>query len=205
MAKLPVESRAFAQIKEIRANEDTNTVDVQGYATTYNSSYPVYGGPEKGGWNETIARGACKKSLMEHADVRFLLNHEGMPLARSRGKDSDTLTLSEDEIGLYMATSIALKDPQAQSLASALEREDVDQMSFAFRVIREEWNDEYTERIIKEVELIDVSAVTYPANPTTLIGLRDQILADAESRTKKAPASTPNLDAIRSIIAEVKA
>lgn len=202
MAKLPVERRLFAQIKEIRTDEATNKCEIQGYATTYNSSYPMYGGPEKGGWNETIARGASKKSLMEHADVRFLINHEGITLARTA---SGTLELQDDELGLYVASSLDLESPLVRSLASALRRKDMDQMSFAFRVVREEWDADYTQRTIKEVELLDVSVVSFPANPTTQIGLRDQILAEAEKRSKKvAPESTPNLDKIREIIASVK-
>jgi HK97 family phage prohead protease len=59
-----------------------------------------------------------------------------------------------------------------QSLVSAIRRGDIDEMSFAFRAMRQEWNDDYTERIITEVRLFDVSAVTYPANPATLITAR---------------------------------
>jgi HK97 family phage prohead protease len=202
MAKLPVESRAFAQIKEVRFDEEKNQTIVQGYATTYNSSYPVYGGPEAGGWNETIARGASKKSLSENADVRFLINHDGLPLARTA---SGTLNLEDDELGLFSEANLDMSNPKAQEVKSVLSRGDADQMSFAFRVVRQEWNEDRTERTIKEVELLDVSLVTYPANPSTQIGLRDQILADAESRVSKAPVSTPNLDKIREILASVKA
>lgn len=201
MAKLPIENRAFTQIKEVRENTDSNSVTVQGYATTYGSSYPVYGGPDAGGWNETIARGAAKKSLSENADVRFLINHDGLPLARST---SGTLTLEDDEIGLFSEATLDMANPKAQEVKSVLSRGDADQMSFAFRVVRQEWNDQRTERIIREVELLDVSVVTYPANPATQIGLRDQILADAESRATPEPISTPNLDSIRDLIAAVK-
>ena len=57
-------------------------------------------------------------------------------------------------------------------LRSTLERGDVDQMSHAFIALRQEWNDDYTERRILEVRLFDVSAVTYPANDVTVIALR---------------------------------
>lgn len=188
------EERSFAQIKETRADDETKSAICNGYATTYNSWYPVYGGPENGGWNEMIASGACKKSLMEKDDVRFLLNHEGIPLARSK---SGTLILLEDELGLYCESNLDLQNPDAQRAYSAMSRGDVDQMSFAFRAMRQEWNDDYTERTIRECALIDVSLVTYPANPDTLMSLRDQILKDAEARKIVEPASTPNLDALR--------
>mgnify|MGYP002684426633 FL=1 len=50
----------------------------------------------------------------------------------------------------------------------------VDSMSFAFRVTRQEWNEDYTERTIRELQLFDVSAVTYPANPAATITARDE-------------------------------
>lgn len=195
-----IENRSFAQIKEVRTDQDKNAAVAQGYATVYNSWYPVYGGPEKGGWNERIMPGACKKSLMEKADVRFLLNHEGLPLARTK---SGTLALIEDDIGLFSESSLDLNNPKVQEAVSVMSRGDADQMSFAFRAIRQEWNEDYTERTITECALVDVSLVTYPANPETIMSLRDQILKDAESRATpkpQAPVSTPNLDALRKLV-----
>jgi phage head maturation protease len=59
-----------------------------------------------------------------------------------------------------------------------MERGDLDEMSFAFQVIRQEWSPDYTQRDITEVKLFDVSVVTYPANPATSVGLR---AADVDS------------------------
>lgn len=194
-----LETRSFAQIKEVRIDEEAKSAVVQGYATTFGSVYPVYGGPERGGWNEQIARGATKKSISENADVRFLINHDGLTLARTK---SGTLNLLEDEIGLYMEANLDIsRSNTAADLASAIDRGDVDQMSFAFMVVREEWSEDRTERTIREVKLVDVSAVTYPANEATQIKLRDQILAGLEKREEKI--ETPNLDQIRNILATI--
>jgi HK97 family phage prohead protease len=194
-----LETRSFAQIKEVRIDEEAKSAVVQGYATTFGSVYPVYGGPERGGWNEQIARGATKKSISENADVRFLINHDGLTLARTK---SGTLNLLEDEIGLYMEANLDIsRSNTAADLASAIDRGDVDQMSFAFMVVREEWSEDRTERTIREVKLVDVSAVTYPANEATQIKLRDQILEELEKREEKI--ETPNLDQIKSILATI--
>jgi HK97 family phage prohead protease len=161
-----VESRGYKI--EARANDD-GTYHVSGYATTWDTWYDVAGGAPYG-WSESIARGAATKSLAERDDVRFLINHEGLPLARTASK---TMTLEADDMGLRVdIESLDLSNPVAQELRSALDRGDVDQMSFAFMAVRQEWNDDYTERRITEVRLFDVSAVTYPANPATIIGLR---------------------------------
>jgi HK97 family phage prohead protease len=156
---------------ELRAAED-GTYYVAGYATTFDTRYDVAGGPENGGWTERIAPGAFTKSLREKDDVRFLLNHEGLPLARTK---SGTMTLTQDDLGLRAEIpSLDPANPRAAELISALQRGDVDQMSFAFRVVKQSWEDDYTQRTISEVETFDVSAVTYPANESTIIGLRTE-------------------------------
>lgn len=161
-----VESRGYKI--EARANAD-GTYHVSGYATTWDTWYDVAGGAPYG-WSESIAKGAATKSLAERDDVRFLLNHEGMPLARTK---SGTMTLTADDMGLFVdAPNLDLRNPSAAELQSCLDRGDVDQMSFAFMATLQEWNEDYTQRRILEVRLFDVSAVTYPANEATIIGLR---------------------------------
>lgn len=99
------------------------------------------------GWSESIAKGAATKSLAERDDVRFLLNHDGMPLARTVG----TMTLTADDMGLFVdAPNLDLRNPSAAELQSCLDRGDVDQMSFAFMATLQEWNgDCYTQRRIR--------------------------------------------------------
>jgi hypothetical protein len=50
-----------------------------------------------------------------------------------------------------------------------MDRGDLDEMSFAFRVTRQEWSPDYSQRDITEVNLNkgDVSIVNYGANPHT--------------------------------------
>ncbi len=161
---------ARAHVIETREVAD-GVFHVQGYAATWDTFYDVAGGAPYG-WTETIARGAVSKSLAERDDVRFLLNHEGMPLARTK---SGTMTLASDDIGLFVdVPSLDLTNPRSQELRSALERGDVDEMSWAFMVTRQEWNEDYTERRILEARMFDVSAVSFPANPATIIGLRSE-------------------------------
>lgn len=114
-------------------------------------------------------------------DVRFLVDHEGTPLARTK---SGTLTLAEDSTGLHMRAELDLSNPTAQGIASAVRRGDMDAMSFAFRVAKggDTWNDDYTHRTLVDLSLHDgdVSVVTHPANPATSIGLRSMSNAAAE-------------------------
>jgi hypothetical protein len=162
-----IERRTFTvQDVEARQAED-GTMRLRGYAAVFNdASVPL---PFK----ETIAPGAFRKTLSETPDVRLLINHEGLPLARTK---NGTLTLSEDGRGLFMDAIIA-DTTEGRDLYKLVERGDVDQMSFAFRVIRQKWSEDRSVRTLTEVSLADgdVSVVTYPAYPTTTVEAREAL------------------------------
>jgi HK97 family phage prohead protease len=121
------------------------------------------------GFTEYVTRGAFTKTLKDGADVRLLFDHEGAPLARTK---SGTLRLSEDERGLKVEADLDPANPMAQSIMSALRRGDLNQMSFAFRTIKDSWNNDRSVRELREVQLFDVSVVTYPAYEETVAELR---------------------------------
>lgn len=150
---------------ELRVADSGDAVRVVGYASTFLQPYPIFGGAERGGFDEIIERGAFAKSLRERDDVRLLVNHDGVPLARTR---SGTMRLEQDDYGLLVDAALDPGSPLVAGLRSAMERGDLDQMSFAFEVTRQSWNGDRSERRISEVKLFDVSIVTYPANPATM-------------------------------------
>jgi hypothetical protein len=86
------------------------------------------------------------------------------------------LSLTEDERGLRFDAELA-DTQEARDIYTLVQRGDVDQMSFAFRVIRQNWSKDKTERTLTEVSLADgdVSVVTYPAYPTTSVEAREHI------------------------------
>jgi HK97 family phage prohead protease len=183
---------------ELRTDDETGLPVLEGYATIYEYPYDIGGGPEAGGFTEVIARGAAAKSAAE-ADVRLLANHEGLPLARTR---SGTLQLESDDIGLKVRATLDPSNPAAAEVRSAMERGDVDQMSFAFKVMRDSWDDGYDHRTISEVKLFDVSVVTYPANPATVVKLRSEEPAEPKSDAS-APAGRTLALARRQLEAEL--
>lgn len=159
---------------DIRATDD-GTLTLEGYASVFGHGYEMYGGPAKYGWTEYCDPGCCDKTLSERADVQLLVNHGGMPLARTK---SGTLELSADNTGLKVRAQLDPCDPDVQRLRPKMERGDMDEMSMAFRVLRQEWNEDYTERHITEISLHkgDVSVVNYGANDATSASIRS--LAD---------------------------
>jgi HK97 family phage prohead protease len=146
---------------EMRASEDGNVFT--GYAAVFDSpSEPMP-------FVEYVRKGAFTKTLKDGADVRLLIDHEGVPLARTK---SGTLTLEEDERGLRVEASLDPMNPDAQRVISAMKRGDLSQMSFAFRTIKDAFSADGMVRELREVQLFDVSVVTYPAYEDTIAELR---------------------------------
>jgi len=158
-----VEYRTFKV--EYRTDRASGKPRIAGHAAMFNQETEVYDWWMDDTFVEEIAPGAFAKTIKE-ADVRMLFNHcPDWILGRSKPGKSSTLRLSEDAIGLAIDN-----DPPETQLVNDLvlvpmERGDLDQMSFAFRVVRHEiielGNRKYKRRLL-EVELSDVSIVTYP-------------------------------------------
>lgn len=148
---------------EIRA--DGETIKVSGYAAVFNEEADI-----GGMFREVIAPGAFRDAIGRD-DVVFLVNHAGLPMARTR---SGTLTLREDDRGLYMETELDPEDPDVRAIVPKMKRGDLDKMSFAFYPDVQEWDDsgETPLRTIRQAQLSDVSIVTNPAYDGTDIGLR---------------------------------
>lgn len=160
-----IERRSF-RVEELRAVvAGDESPKISGYAAVFNKL-----SEDLGGFQEKIAPGAFAKSLLK-ADVRALWNHDpNYPLGRSK---AGTLTLAEDQTGLQFA--IDPPDTQyARDLITSMKRGDVDQMSFGFRTIKDQWeeNGNKVTRTLLEVDLYDVSPVTYPAYPQTSAQVR---------------------------------
>ena len=79
--------------------------------------------------------------------------------------------------------------PDGQTARELVRRRDICGMSFRFRVLRKEWSDkgELSLRILKEIELFEVSIVAEPAYTDTSIALR--LLAEARRQTNAGAAA----------------
>ena len=154
-------------------------VSVEGHASTFGQAYDM------GWYQETVARGAFARTLKTSPDVRLLVNHEGLPLARTR---SGTLDLSEDKSGLYMRASLDSNDPDVKRLVPKMARGDLNEMSFAFGLSEDgdEWSEDYTTRTLRHLNLDggDVSIVTYPANPNATVSLRSRALLKTPNKLR---------------------
>jgi HK97 family phage prohead protease len=190
-----IERRTYT-VKDVQARSaEDGTMRLAGYAAVFNeSSVPL---PFK----ESIAPGAFRKTLTETPDVRLLINHEGLPLARSK---NGTLKLNEDDRGLYFEAELA-DTTEARDIYKLVERGDVDQMSFGFRVIRQKWSEDRSRRILTEVSLADgdVSVVTYPAYPTTTVEAREKLNKAIEAAKEGREISPEDMQVLQTVFSDL--
>lgn len=172
--------RAFTSLVEQRpphtvelsvrmASDEKHVANFRGYASTTGEFYSVR--DWLGEYNERINAGAFMKTLREQS-VPLLFNHDGMPIAMYRSDGTGTCELSEDRVGLLTVAGLDRRQSLTNDLCFALQRGDVNKMSFSFRAVKDDWNDGYDERSVSELALYDTSIVTYPANPNTTAELR---------------------------------
>ena len=152
--------------------EDRDGVDglptLRGYAALFNKETELFPG-----FRERIAPGAFARSLKENADVRALVDHDSSRiLGRTK---AGTLDLTENSKGL----KVAIRPPETQvgqDVVTNIRAGNLDGMSIGFIVREESFKDSKdgltVTRTLEDVDLVDVSVVTYPAYPDTSVAVR---------------------------------
>lgn len=143
---------------------------VEGYATTFDEPYILweYDGIQ---YKEVIDRHALDSADM--SDVIMQFDHTGRVFARTG--NSNTLLIQPDDHGLFMAADLS-KTEQARSMHEDIAAGLINKMSWAFTVQEDNYDREtHTRRILKIKKVYDVSAVSFPANPSTDISARSWI------------------------------
>lgn len=172
---------AFASAERVTMDAEVRSLDtgdgalkIGGYAAQFNKEATGLS------FREVIAPGAFSRSLQSGEPVYLLVNHDtnGIPLASTA---SGTLNLSEDEVGLRMEANLDPANPKAQELYSAINRGDIAKMSFAFTVAPEGSSRSDGLRTLTDLNLFEVSAVTWPAYNDTALGARSAEDAEAEA------------------------
>lgn len=159
---------SFELLKRDESSEEDYIV--KGYASTFDEYTLFDFGDEE--WTERIEPNAFEQTDM--TDVVFLRDHQGQVFARTK---NNTLGLMVDEHGLFSRTNLS-KTSAARGMFEDIEVGNYTQMSFAFTVGEQGFEEEMRDgkrivrRIIRSIKKIyDVSAVGFPANPNTDIGI----------------------------------
>lgn len=196
------EYRNFEMLKRSQEEGEENYL-VEGYASTFDE-YTLYDwGDER--WVEQIDPRAFDEADLE--DVVFLLDHTGRVYARTK---NGTVDLSTDDHGFFTKTDLS-KTASARSVYEDIKAGNYTQMSFAFTVAKQHFDEFFEDRgdgkiirIVKRVidqikKVYDISAVGFPANPNTDIGVATRAAFDgaiegfeaerlSEKRAKQARA-----------------
>ena len=165
---------------DFKTREDGEELYIEGYFAVFDSNYQIFDGA-----TESIAPGAFTDELA--ADVRALVNHDDtLVLGRTR---AGTLALSEDTHGLHGVILVNRNDQDAMNAYARIQRGDVSQCSFGFRILEEDFEDRGAEGVhwtIKKVKLYEVSVCTFPAYTDTNVKARKDDLDAIRERKKEA-------------------
>ena len=189
MKKPPFERRNYEF--EVRAQVADRGHILTGRPIVYGSQTDI------GPFDEVIDAGALLNANLR--DVPFLVNHnfDMIPLARSRRNNGNsTMQMTADQDGLLLdwVDLDTENNMDARALWSAVERGDVTGMSFCFTVDGESWDGLETEHPLRHItsigQVVEVSAVTWPAYQATAISTRSrEALESAEKALEKARES----------------
>ena len=160
--------------------EENDAPHITGYFAVFGSTYEI--DPMM---SEEIAPGAFSNSL--GGDVRALTNHDTTLVLGRTG--AGTLTLREDERGLWGDIAINPNDSDAMNTYARVARGDVSQCSIGFDILREDTEvrpNGSTHWTIREVQLYEVSVCTFPAYSETNIQARSQQAAAEKRRALDA-------------------
>ena len=148
-------------------NEEGKEKVIAGYFIRFDEETELY----KGVYEE-IRSSAIVNSLKAN-DVRCLFNHDSAVVLGRTG--NSTLQLRADDVGLWGEVTINPNDKQANDIYARIERGDINACSFGFIPLDEEIenrSDGSVKFIVRDIDLKEVSCVTFPAYPQTSISAR---------------------------------
>ena len=176
--------RASRQVRsaasKFETREEGNELKIEGYFAVFNSNYQIFDD-----LSESVAPGAFDDTLGD--DIRALINHDSsLVLGRNT---AHTLDLRQDEHGLWGSITINPNDQDAMNLYARVQRGDVDQCSFGFDILSEDYDvreDGSIHWTIKKVRLYEVSVCTFPAYEETNVKARSAQRDEIKKRSLEA-------------------
>jgi HK97 family phage prohead protease len=135
---------------------------------------------------DMIVKGAFMKSLQTNRKIKMFWQHNAWDIIGS------FVETREDENGLYCKGRINLGTEKGKEAYALLKAGDLDGLSIGYRVLDSETNEKNV-RVLKELDLYEVSLVTFPMNPKAQVSsvksVKDELeaaetLADIEAVLK---------------------
>lgn len=151
---------------ELRIQQNESSYTVEGYASTF-EPYVLMSIDGKD-YSERIDPKAFDDADL--SDVVFRVDHEGAVYART---SAGTVSLDIDEHGLHNVTDLS-RTQRSRDLYEDIAAGNYPKMSFAFTVAEDHYERDTRTRVIDRIaKVFDISAVSFPANPTTNLSARD--------------------------------
>ena len=152
--------------------ESDDGLTLEGYAAVFGSPTEIH--DRQGVYMETVARGAFSKTIHERMPI-LQFDHGTHPMIGSIPLGS-IRKLEEDDQGLFVRARLS-DNWLVEPVRDAIRDGGINGMSFQFTVpeARDEWNEDMTERTIREVVLYELGPVVWPAYPSTSVGVRSEI------------------------------
>ena len=142
----------------------TDGTVIEGYASLFEN-------PDRGG--DIVAKGAYAASLkrltQERRGVKMLWQHDP---AQPIGVWDE---VREDARGLYVKGRLLEGVARAREAAALIAAGAIDGLSIGYRTVRAAKNDK-GRRLLQELELWEVSLVTFPMLPSARVGAKDDTL-----------------------------
>jgi len=126
----------------------------EGYASTFGNIDRV---------DDVIMRGAFKRCLDKGKLIKMLWQHKFDTVIGQFPK------LVEDESGLFVQGRINLGTEKGREGYALLKAGDINSMSIGYMIVDAEYNRDLDVRMLKELDLFEVSLVTEPANELALV------------------------------------
>jgi HK97 family phage prohead protease len=199
---------------ERRGEGDQAETHIVGHASVFDQWTTIYEG-RYFVWKEIVRPGAFARAIKKKQDVRSLFNHDpNFVLGRTK---AGTLVLSEDDKGLFTDTTAPDTQTVRDLVVTPIDRGDISGMSFAFiparakkiktvenedgSLVTDAGGERITERYegevlvmereLLDVDLFDVSPVTYPAYDGTDVSLRSVLGIEDLIRERDRPHTRP--------------
>lgn len=159
----------------------------EGYFSGYGSVFDVVDD-----WDDVIVRGAFAETLQKKTPVMLWQHDSAEPIGVYE-------RIREDEIGLWLEGRLLLDIEKGREAHILLKNRAIRGLSIGFLPLAWEWEtrDNTRVRILKDIDLWEVSLVTFPANPKAVVDevktvrglenfLRDAGLSRAEAKAALA-------------------
>jgi HK97 family phage prohead protease len=183
-------------------NQGFKDADIkQGIVTGY---FSIFGNKDLDG--DVVERGAFAKTIKERGPegkglIKYLLDHDKYKVVAKINR------LIEDEKGLYYEAKIGTH-ALGQDFLKMVESELINQMSFGFKTIKEEYDNQAKANRLKELMMFEGSAIQFlGANPeTSIIGLKsaEDYIAYLDKLEKFLKTSDATDEALSTITEKLK-